>query len=111
MTTMPGGGVDPISGSNSYSSGLRLSGQPTRANIGDLRRRAQLGIFGQNLGLQQSSLFNNQSLQAMIDQLLSGVSSSLGRIGTYPPSLRGAAQSTAASGTGSGGGILGLFGL
>jgi len=51
-------------------------------------------------------LFNNQSMSQMIDQLLGMGAGELGQIGTFPPMLRGLAQSTAASGTGTGGGSL-----
>lgn len=111
MQVMPGGGVDPSVGSNAFMSSNQLASNPARAAIRQQQIGATGDIMGQNLELGQANLFNNMSMQQMIDQLLGGAAGQLGQIGTYPPTIRGLAKSTAASGTGGGGGMFGFGGF
>jgi hypothetical protein len=111
MTAMAGGGVDPGGGSSTYTSGIQLGSNPARAGIRGDVRQAMLGNYGQNLNLQANNLFQNQSMQQIIESLMSGISGSLGQMGNYPPNIRGLAHSTAAAGTGGGMNIGGMFGF
>lgn len=112
MTALAGGGVSDPASDDRYQSALRLEGNPARAQIGMERSLAKQGIMGQNLQLGENDLTNNLAMMSMIQNLLGGSAGALATLGTYPPGLRGLAQSTAASGTGvGGGGLLGMFGL
>jgi hypothetical protein len=112
MSAIPGGGIDPAFGTESATSAVNLAGNPARSAVDQASIAEQQGIAGQNMQLSGNQLFNNQTMQQLIESLLGGTASSMAGMGTYPASLRGSALSTAASGTGTGGGgLLSFFGL
>ncbi len=111
MSAAGGGGIDPTTMGRSYGTNLTLGSNPARANINLANQQARTGILGQNANLLGTNLFNNQSMQAMIQSLMGGTSNQLSQLGTMPPSIRGQAQGVAASGTGGGMDLLGLFGI